>query len=293
MALSAKEKRELYSSTMERLTEVIGASGKAEELVKLTTMIVQAAKKLAEGTPDPMKNRSTTTLAEFVIAAKKIAQDTRAVDSVSLQKLSSTRKAVESLMKDLDAWHSSLAPRDETDISLDDILNKTSLNSRTDQPPSMSGNGVRGSGVSPTGGVSSGSRRSSPYLVPELTEQERKLCAELKRQQEELTKKAEPQSKPQQHGNPVDTLKVAVTGLSQSTSQLVDLAGQKSPSKEALLEPTIVLSKMVSILLDLVDSLFVTKFPMRSQVCLFAEMYVCMYCAREMQWSLALTYEFL
>lgn len=273
MTLTVKERRELCSNTMQQLTEVIGASGKAEELVKLTTQIVQAAKKLVEGTPEPMKNRSTAMLAEFVMAAKKIAQDTRAVDSTSLQRLSTARKAVEGLVKELDDWHTSQAPKDDTDISLEEILSQTSSGmTRSESRTSVGGVSLsrqqqqqRQSGSSLVG-MGSSSRLSSSPTEPAVTEQERKLLAELKKQQEELLKKSEPQSKPEHHGDPENTLKITVTGLSRSTSQLVDLAGQKSPSREALLEPTVVMVRMVCILLDLVDTLFVSKYPMRSQV---------------------------
>ena len=263
MALSAKDRRELYSSTMERLTEVIGASGKAEELVKLTTQIVQATKKLAGGTPDVIMTKSTSTLAEFVKAAKKIAQDPRAVDSVSLHQLSTTRKAVELLVKELDSWHTSQAPRDETDVSLDNILTQTSGNARPDSR-SSSGRGRPVSGNGSIGGL--GRTRSSPTEQINA-EQEKKLLMELKRLQEELAKKAEPQmNRTSSHRNPEETLKMTWADLSSSTSLLTELAGQKCPRKEALLDPAITLAKMVCILMDLVDSLFVSKFPMRSQV---------------------------
>lgn len=259
--LTAKERRDLYSSTMERLAEVIGASGKAEELVKLTTQIVQAAKKLAQDTPDSMKNRSTATLAEFVLAAKKIAQDPRAVDSVSLQKLFSSRKAVETMVKELDTWLTSQSTKDDTDITLEDILSQTSSSNPRSSVLVTAG------GVKAPVSAAVGMKRSSPTESgPVISELERKLMKELQRQQVELTKKAEPQGKPGQHSDPEQTLKVVVAGLSRSTSQLMDLAGQKAPTKESLLEPATTLAKMVSILMDLVDSLFVSKFPMRSQV---------------------------
>ena len=286
---------------MQRLTEVIGASGKADELVKLTTQIVQAAKKLAQSTPDAMKNRSTATLAEFVMAAKKIAQDPRAVDSASLQKLSSSRKAVEALIKELDAWLTSQETRDETDITLEDILTQTSASNKRSSLLIQSTSGGGGGGMggfskelmsappslaasaggmrrgSPTDislpGSSSNSGGGSSVIISSSSgiggpsELELKLLKELRRQHEELTRKAEPQAKPSQHGDPEQVLKVAVAGLSRSTAQLMDLAGQKIPaSKESLLDPATTLAKMVSILMDLVDSLFVSKFPMRSQV---------------------------
>lgn len=285
MALTAKDQRDIYSATMERLAAVIGASGKADELVKLTTQIVQAAKKLSQDTPDAMKTKSTATLAEFVMAAKKIAQDTRAVDAASLQKLSSSRKAVEMLVKELDSWHTAQSSKDDTtDLSLDDILIQTSAGSRSSlsgqsvsrtslssqaasSRTSLSGLGGGGSGGG-GGGGGSGSKRSSPTEVgPQVSEQEKKLLSELQRQQEELTRKAEPQvAAGRSHGDPEQTLKLAVAGLSRSISQLIDLGGQKAPYKEALLEPALVLAKMVSLLMDLVDTLFVSKFPMRTQV---------------------------
>lgn len=257
MTLGVKERKELVSVTMDRLTSVIGASGKADELVRLTTQIVQAAKRLAEDTPEPTKTRSTGVLAEFVIAAKKIAQNVRAVDSTSLQQLSSTRKAVESLVKELDGWHESQTRREgnggrggESELSLDDILAQTNQMSRQDSRSSCGGAG-RGAG--------------SPPQTP-VSEQEKRLQAELRRQLEALQRKSEPQSNPEQHGHPEEILRTAVGGLTRSTKELTDLSGQRAPSKEALLEPTVLLAKMVSMLMDLVDSLFVSKFPMRTQV---------------------------
>ena len=256
MTLGVKERKELVSVTMERLTSVIGASGKAEELVRLTTQIVQAAKRLAEDTPEPTKTRSTGVLAEFVIAAKKIAQNVRAVDTNSLQQLSSTRKAVESLVKELDGWHEAQIPKQQQAISqepsLEEILAQTNSISRQESRSSFA------------------SGKGSPTESP-VSEQEKRLGAELKRQLEALQRKAEPQSNPEQHGNPEEILRTAVGGLTRSTKELTELSGagasgQKAPSKEALLEPTVLLAKMVSMLMDLVDSLFVSKFPMRSQV---------------------------
>ena len=256
MTLGVKERKELVSVTMERLTSVIGASGKAEELVRLTTQIVQAAKRLAEDTPEPTKTRSTGVLAEFVIAAKKIAQNVRAVDTNSLQQLSSTRKAVESLVKELDGWHEAHIPKQQQAVSqepsLEEILAQTNSISRQESRSSFA------------------SGKGSPTESP-ITEQEKRLGSELKRQLEALQRKAEPQSNPEQHGNPEEILRTAVGGLTRSTKELMELSGpgasgQKIPSKEALLEPTVLLAKMVSMLMDLVDSLFVSKFPMRSQV---------------------------
>ena len=258
MTLGVKERKELVSVTMERLTSVIGASGKSEELVRLTTQIVQAAKRLAEDTPEPTKTRSTGVLAEFVIAAKKIAQNVRAVDSTSLQQLSSTRKAVESLVKELDGWHEAQISKQQPQAvsqepSLEEILAQTNSISRQESRSSFA------------------SGKGSPPTESPVSEQEKRLGAELKRQLEVLQRKAEPQSNPEQHGNPEEILRTAVGGITRSTKELIELSGpgasgQKAPSRETLLEPTVLLAKMVSMLMDLVDSLFVSKFPMRSQV---------------------------
>ncbi len=242
MALKAKERRELVGQAMEHLQNVIGASGRAEELVRLTTQIVQNGKKLSEGIPEGMRTRSTASLAEFVIAARAIAKDARAVDSTSLQKLGRTKRAVESLIQELDEWHASQAPqkKDEIELALENIVPE----------PSKS--------KSRPGG-------SSPPQTP-VSEREKKLTEELKKQQKRLMNKMDPQTTPEQHGRPEDILKMAVTGLGRSSTDLMEQAGQKSPTKELLLEPMILMSRMVAMLMDLVDSLYVSKYPMRAQV---------------------------
>ena len=261
MALTSRERRELFSETKERLAQVIGASGKAEELVRLTTQIVQGSKKLVVGTPEGLRTRSTATLADFVIAAKKIAQDTRAVDAASLQKLSSTRKAVDLLLDELDAWHSSQGSgRDEVDLMLEDFLGKAPDNCSSNSSGVSSGGGV-GNRTSPT------DRPSSTGNAMVMSEHERRLLAELKSRQEELARKKEPQNYPTPlQGRAEDTLQMVVSGLSRSTSQLMDQAGQRSPNKESMIESTITVARLICILLDVVDNLFVSKYPMRPQV---------------------------
>ena len=49
MGMGKKERKELVSATISQLEEVLPASGKPEELVKLTTAIVQSTKKLLDG----------------------------------------------------------------------------------------------------------------------------------------------------------------------------------------------------------------------------------------------------
>ena len=233
--MDSKERVEMVTTVLELLQDVIGASGKAGELVKLTTQIVQSAKKLTEGTTEATRTRSTATLAEFVKAARNIAKDAQAVESSSLQKLSATKRAVETLVKELDEFHASQAPskrlKEDVEVSLSELVEK----------------------------------RSGPPGTP-ASERERILLDELKRQQWLLLQKEVPQRAPKQHGEPEDVLKMAASGLTSCATELVELAGQKNPSKEALLEPAILMAKMVSILIDLVDILFVSKYPMRAQV---------------------------
>ena len=90
---------------------------------------------------EPTKTRSTGILAEFVIVAKRIVQNVHAVDTNSLQQLSSTRKAVESLVKELDGWHEAQIPKQQQAISqepsLEEILAQTNSISRQESRSSF------------------------------------------------------------------------------------------------------------------------------------------------------------
>ena len=246
MALDLSERKEIVSTTMEKLSLIIGASGNAEELVGLVTQIVKAVRRLIEGTPEDTKTKGTSVLAEFVFAAKKIAQDARAVDTKSLQSLSSTRKAVESFVKDLDSYYES--QQKSNDIDLESLLTQPRQSFKPAEPV----NGV-------------GQARPTDSPVP--TESDGRLTVELRKQQGLLQAKVEPQRNPAQHGQPSEVLRIAMSGLQRATVSLSDASGQKAPTKSAVLEPTLLLTKMVSLLIDLVDSLFVSKYPMRTQVC--------------------------
>lgn len=222
-------RKELVRTANDHLANVISASGKPEELVRLTTEIVKAARSLCQGTPEATQQNSTVTLAAFVKAAKAIAQNPRAVDSASLQQLSASRKAVETLVCELDEWHAT-GTRDEGHAVLERLC--------SDGPAD----------VGPT-------------------DQEKKLADELRRYQVSLTKKKEPQTEPPQHGRPEEVLGIAIRGLEASSQELTKVAAEeKSPTRKSLFEPMLTIVKMVSMLLDVVDSLFVSKYPMRSQV---------------------------
>ncbi len=247
MDVGVNERKEIVSNTLERLSLVIGASGNAEELVSLVTQIVKALKNLIQGVPEGIKTRGTSTLAEFVFAAKKIAKDARAVDSVLLQQLSSTKKAVEGLVKEINSFYESQQVS-SSEVELESLLRQTSV-------PPRPADQVNGMG------------RVSPTKVPPTTDSERRLAVNLKQQAESLQRKSEPQVNPVQHGQPSDVLQTAMTGLGRATVALVEMSGHKSPNKASVLEPTLLLARMVSMLIDLVDSLFVSKYPMRTQVC--------------------------
>ncbi|KAL5460539.1 hypothetical protein EMCRGX_G033991 [Ephydatia muelleri] len=223
-------RKELVRTANDHLANVIGASGKPEELVRLTTEIVKATRSLCQGTPEATQQNSTVILAAFVKAAKAIAQNPRAVDSASLQQLSASKKAVETLVCELDEWHSS-GTRDEGHA----VLQRLCSDGPADAGP---------------------------------TDQEKKLADELRRHQVSLTKKKkEPQTEPPQHGRPEEVLGIAIRGLEASSQELAKVAAEeKSPTRKRLFEPMLTIVKMVNMLLDVVDSLFVSKYPMRSQV---------------------------
>ena len=239
--MNSELRKELVRTANDHLANVIGASGKAEELVRLTTEIVKATRSLCQGTPEATQQNSTVTLAAFVKAAKAIAQNPRAVDSASLQQLSASKKAVETLVCELDEWHSTRT-RDEGHAALERLY--------SDGPAD-----------------------------PGPTEQERKLADELKRQQGSLMKKREPQSEPSQHGKPEEVLDIAIRGLEASAQELSRVAEEKNPTRRSLYEPMLTIVKMVSMLLDVVDSLFVSKYPMRSQVSGYKGCTLCCYAA--------------
>ena len=229
--LDPRERSALIRTIKEDLTNVIGASGQPDELVRLTTSIVQGSKKLLLGIPDDLSNKSTSALTEFVKAARHIAKNPQAVDAKAVQDLSSTRRAVETLVNQLEAWHSSFTPDEEDDTVLEEF----------------------------------GDRKSSPETAP-TSEQEAKLVRELERQKKQLVSKKDPQKSPRDHGKVEEMLATALKGVSRGAEQLIKLGEGRPPSREQLLEPMVLVTKMVCVLLDIVDRLFISKYPMRSQV---------------------------
>lgn len=226
--LDPRERSVLFRSIEEDLANVIGASGNPDELVRVTTSIVQGTKRLLIGIPDDLSNRSTSALTDLVKAARHIAKNPQAVDARAVQELSTTRRAVETVINQLDAWHSSFTPKEDV---LDDF----------------SGRG------------------SSPDAAP-LNEAEARLARELERYKTQLASKKEPQKNPPDHRNVETTLSTALKGVLRGSEELVQPGDSRLPNKEQLLDSMTLVAKWVCVLLDVVDSLFVSKYPMRSQV---------------------------
>ena len=247
MGMGRKERKELVSATISQLEEVLPASGKPEELVRLTTAIVQSTKKLLDGTPEDLRTKSTATLSDFVVAARSIAKDPRSVDSSSRQALSSSRRAVDALVRELNSWHDR---RQSQELPAKEEAADVVLSSLTSEP-----------GVA----ISDGAVTATPVAAQEEP-RAKELRESLKKEQITLWKKTEPQQAPSQHGKPSEVLTGTTESLRDSARGLVDVAAQKSPSQVELMEPALELTRAVSVLLDLVDSIFVNRYPMRSQV---------------------------
>lgn len=232
--MDPRERTLLIQSVKDDLSNVIGASGKPDELVRLTTSIVQGSKKLVIGVPDDLSTKGTGALTEFVIAARLIAKNPRAVDAKAVQDLSTTRRRVEEIVNQLEAWHTSFVPIQEDEALLDEF----------------------------------GDRKGSPETAPP-SQQEMKLCKELQRLQKQLMSKMEPQKTPPEQGGKVeDALVMSQKGVTRGTEEMMKIIEGRAPTRQQLLDPIVLVTKMVSGLLDIVDGLFVSKYPMRSQVSL-------------------------
>ena len=92
------------------------------------------------------------------------------------------------------------------------------------------------------------------------------MVQELERQKKQLSRRKDPQKSPQDHGKAEEMLATALRGVTRGAEELVKLGEGRPPSREQLLDPMVLVSKMVCILLDIVDRLFISKYPMRSQV---------------------------
>ena len=237
MSMTLREKETVLASINDNLANVVGASGQPEELVRLTTAIVQGTKRLLEGVPEGLSSRSTSALTSFVLCAKSVAKDPRGVDATAIKQLSSTRSEVDKIVQELEKWHfksKSPVPEDLSEVMVS--ITKPHQDSR--QSPDR----------------------------PLESERETQLTWDLKHRRDTLLMKMDPQRVPPPVGNPQEVMMTAVKGLMRGADELTKYADGKMPSKDALLEPMVLVVDMVCKLLDLVDNLFVSKYPMRSQV---------------------------
>ena len=229
--MDARERRQVITAVQDDLANVIGASGNPEELVRLTTSIVQGAKKILVGVPEELSAKSTSILSKFVVSARSIAKNPIAVDAKDVQELSSCRRGVELLVNELETWHSSQG----SDGDHEGVLESFSGETKTPDPQPLS-------------------------------EKEQRLVRELKKLQSTIQRKKHPQTSPPNQSDVVRALETSLKGANRASTELIQACEARTPAKEQLLEPLILMCKMVSTLLDIVDSLFVSKYPMRSQV---------------------------
>lgn len=240
--MDPKERTKLVAAIQEDLSSVVGASGQPEKLVQLTTNIVKGAQRLIgeSGVPEDLSTRSTESLKTFIMSSHIIAKNPRAVDSKAIQNLSSARKSVEKAVVELDKWHVKATRRSSPVEELNEVVEAITKPQDT--------------------------RRSSPESPVEL-EREKKLTWDLQRKRDTLLMKMDPQTNPPHVENVDEILTIAVKGLMRGADELTRYTEGKLPTKDVLLEPMALVTDMVCKLLDVVDNLFVSKYPMRSQVC--------------------------
>lgn len=264
-----KERAILVSDLQEDLASVIGASGNPEKLVKLTTNIVKGSRRLVEGVqlPDELSNNSKTALASFIKSAHVIAKNPRGVDSKAIQEFSTSMRAVEKTIEQLDKWHKATSRRTSPVMELEEVVD--AIVKPQDQ------------------------RKTSPE-APVESEREKKLTWELQRKRDALLLKMEPQQRVPLVPDVEEALTIAVKGLMRGADDITTQTDKKAPTKDHLLEPMVLIVDMVCTLLNVVDNLFVSKYPMRSQVreCLlvtlvamyFMYVYVYMRQSNEVYW---------
>ncbi len=240
--MNQKQKEILFSTIKDNLGNIVGASGQPEELVRLTTAVVQGTKRLIEGVPEHLSASSTSALTAFVLCAKSVAKNPRGVDGKVIQQLSFTRSEVERNVKELEKWH--LRSRSPLLEDLADVMDSISKPQEN---------------------------RTSPEADPEP----KNLTWDLQRKRDALLLKMDPQKNYQDPiDDPQEVMVTAVQGLMKGADELTKHCEGKLPSKDTLLESMMLVVDMVCQLLDLVDSLFVSKYPMRSQVSIIIEVHI-------------------
>ena len=227
--MEAKLRQEIVKTINNDLLEM-GSTGKSDELIQLTTKVVTNAKRLLiNGVPEAAVAKTTASLTKLVLAARDIAQNPTVPNfAQKIKHLSEVRRVVDNDVKELDELISTLSPTA--------IINP---NTFADEPNTISS--------------------------VQISDKEKKLVNELISLYKIFTAKKEVQKEPPDtREKPEEALKIIVAGIGRAVSEIEKLL--ESPVKESLLEPTCLLCKMISKLLDIEDSLFINRFPMRSQV---------------------------
>ena len=227
--MEAKLRQEIVKTINNDLLEM-GSTGRSDELIQLTTKVVTNAKRLLiDGVPETAVTKTTASLTKLVLAAKDIAQNPTSPNfGQKIKHLSEVRRVVDNDVKELDELISTLSP-----IA---IINPTAFTTETNTISSV-----------------------------QISDKEKKLVNELISLYKIFTAKKEVQKEPPDtREKPEEALKIIVAGIGRAVSEVEKLL--ESPVKESLLEPICLLCKMISKLLDIEDSLFINRFPMRSQV---------------------------
>jgi hypothetical protein len=210
------------------------------DLIKVTSSVVVNAKKILEGVPDSEAEEGKSVLSQLILSTKAIAQDPTSSNAKAFQALSSSSRNVEQLVKRLNAWHAS------KDVGSD---RRSPLEIKLEQ-------------ISPVSG--------SPPTTP-VSEREEKLIQKLEHEKRRLISRKEVRRSNAVPEDPKEILSNAVSVINSSVQEMEAELGKISPQKEPLLQPLLNLTQKVIQLLDLEDTLFVAKFPMRKQVHGFTE----------------------
>jgi hypothetical protein len=205
------------------------------DLIKVTSSVVVNAKKILEGVPDSEAEEGKSVLSQLILSTKAIAQDPTSSNAKAFQALSSSSRNVEQLVKRLNAWHAS------KDVGSD---RRSPLEIKLEQ-------------ISPVSG--------SPPTTP-VSEREEKLIQKLEHEKRRLISRKEVRRSNAVPEDPKEILSNAVSVINSSVQEMEAELGKISPQKEPLLQPLLNLTQKVIQLLDLEDTLFVAKFPMRKQV---------------------------
>ena len=227
--MEVKLRQEIVKTINNDLLEM-GSTGKSDELIQLTTKVVTNAKRLLiDGVPETFVTKTTASLTKLVLAARDIAQNPTASNfAQKIKHLSEVRRVVDNDVKELDELISTLSP-----------IARIKPSDFVDAPSTTS--------------------------TVQISDKEKKLVNELISLYKDFTAKKEIQKEPPDtREKPEEALKIIVAGIGRAVSEVEKLL--ESPVKESLLEPICLLCKMICKLLDVEDSLFINRFPMRTQV---------------------------